>query len=77
MLKTPHDLLFHLVALDNGINPDIGTLKKEKGDICLEFCIESFKAKFMRYVNELQFEMVKTDLNYTYLGVTTPTALQN
>ena len=31
MLKTPHDLLVHLAALDNGRNPEIGTLKKERG----------------------------------------------
>ena len=30
MLKKPHGLLVHLVALDNGEKPDIGTLKKEK-----------------------------------------------
>ena len=33
ILKTPHDLLVHLAGLDNGINPDIGTLKKYRGDI--------------------------------------------
>ena len=33
MLKTPHDLLFHLEALYNGINPEIGILKKDKVDI--------------------------------------------
>ena len=33
IMKTPNDLLGHLAALDNGRNPYIGTLKKEKGDI--------------------------------------------
>ena len=28
-----HILLLHLVALENGRKPDIGTLKKERGDI--------------------------------------------
>ena len=32
ILKTPHDILVHLVVLDNGIKPDIGTLKKDRGD---------------------------------------------
>ena len=38
ILKTPHDLLVHLAALYNGINPEIGILKKEKGDIVSELC---------------------------------------
>ena len=58
VMKNPNDILFHLVALYNGINLDIGTLKKEKGDIFSEFCTESFKSKFLKYVNELLFEMV-------------------
>ena len=33
ILKHPHILLEHLAALENKINPDIGTLKKERGDI--------------------------------------------
>ena len=33
--------------------------------------------KYLRYVNEFLFEMVKTSLKDTYLGGTTPTALQN
>ena len=28
IMKTPHDLLVHLAALDSGIKSDIGTLKK-------------------------------------------------
>ena len=28
ILKTPRDGLVHLAALENGINPDIGTLKR-------------------------------------------------
>ena len=67
-LKTPHDLLAHLADLYNGRKPDIGTLKKEKGEIFSEFFTESFKAKFLRYINEVLFEMVKTDLKDTYLG---------
>ena len=77
MLKTPHNLLLHLTALENGRNPYIGTLKKKRGDIFSECCIESFKAKYLRYVNVVLFEMVKTALKDTYLGGTTPTALQN
>ena len=73
MLKTPHDLLFHLADLENGRNPDIGTLKKDRGDIFSEFCIEIFKGKFLQYVNEVIFEMAKTVLKDTYLGGTTPT----
>ena len=43
MMKSPHDLLVHLVSLYNVINPDIGTLKKDRGDIFSECCAESFK----------------------------------
>ena len=77
MLKNPHDLLVHSAALENGRNPDIGTLKKEKGYILSEFCTDSFKEKFLRNVNEVLFEMGKKSLKDTYLGGTTPTSLQN
>ena len=77
ILKTPHDLLFHLAALGNGRNPEIGTLKKEKGDIFSEICTESFKAKFLWCVNEFLSEMIKKSLKDTHLGTTTPTELQN
>ena len=33
IFKNPYDVLFHLVTLDNGRKTDIGTLKKDKGDI--------------------------------------------
>ena len=55
MLKTPHDILVHLSTLDYGRKPDIVTLKKEKGDVFLEFCTKIFKAKFLCYINEVQF----------------------
>ena len=77
ILKTPHDLLIHLAALENGINPEIGTLKKEKREIFSEGCTESFKAKYLRYVNEVLFEIVKTALEGTYVGVSTPIELQS
>ena len=67
MLKNPCDLLVHLADLDNGRNPDIGTLKKEKGDSS-EFCKERFKAKFLRCVNGVLFEMVlKTPKGYIFM----------
>ena len=31
ILKSPHTLLVQLADLENGRNPDIGTLKKERG----------------------------------------------
>ena len=77
MLKTPHDCLVHLAALDNVIKPDIGTLKKDTSDIFSEFCAEIFKEIFILYVNEVPFEMVKKALKDKYLGGTTPAALQN
>ena len=77
MLKKPHDVLVHLAALYNGRKLDIGTLKKDRGDIFSECCAESFKAKFLHYINEVLFEMVKTALKDIYLGGTTPTELQN
>ena len=72
MLTPPHIILVHLAALYNGINPDIGKLKKERGEIFSECCTKIFKAKFLRYVNEVLFEMVKTALKDTYLGGKTP-----
>ena len=77
MLTFPHILLVHLADLDNGRNPDIGTRKKDRGDIFSECFTESFKAKFLRCVNEVLFETVKTVLKDKYLGVKPPTALQN
>ena len=47
------------------------------GDIFSECYTESFKEKFLRYVNELIFKMVKRTLKDTYPGGTSPTALQN
>ena len=58
-VKTPHYPLVHLAALENVRKPNIGTLNKEKGYIFSELCTESFKEKFLRYVNEVLFEMVK------------------
>ena len=55
MLKTPHNLLVHLSALDNERKPDICTIKKDKGDIFPDCCTESFKEKFLRYINEVLF----------------------
>ena len=77
MLKNPHDLLVHLEDLYHGRNPYIGTLKNERGDIFSECYTESFNAKFLKYVNEVLFEMVKTYLKDTYIGGTTSIALKN
>ena len=77
ILEKPHDLLVQLAALENGRNPYIYTLNKYRGGIFSECCAEKLKAKYLRYVNEILFEMVKTALNDTYLGGTTPTAMQN
>ena len=57
MLKTPHDILVNLIALYYGIKPDIITLKKKIGDIFSECFTESFKEKFLQYINEVLFEM--------------------
>ena len=62
-------------ALDR--QSDIGTLKKERGDIFLELCAKIFKAIFLRYFNETLFEMVKTNSKDAYSEGTTPTAMQN
>ena len=77
IIKKSHDLLVHLAALDNGRNPDIGTLKKYRGDIFSECCAESFKTKFLHYVNEVLIQMLKTALKDTYLGGKPPKALRN
>ena len=76
ILKNTQTILVYLADLDNGRNPDIETLTKDRGDIFLECCAESFKEIFTLYVNELLFEMVKIALKDTYLGGTNPTALQ-
>ena len=55
MIPPPHILLVHLAALDNGINPDIATLKKYRGYIFSECGDESFKEKIIRYVNKVLF----------------------
>ena len=36
-------LLVHLADLGHGINPDIVTLNKERGDIFSEYCTKRFK----------------------------------
>ena len=77
ILTQPHNILFHLEALDYFIKTDIGTLNKERGDIFSKCFTEIFKEKLLKYVNEVLFEMVKKSLNDTYLGGTTPTALKN
>ena len=66
-----------MAALDNRRKPDIGTLKKYRGDISFECFTDIFKAKFLRYVNEVLFEIVKTALKDTYPGGTTLTDLKN
>ena len=77
IMKPPHIIIVHLESLDNGRKPDIDTLKKNRGDILSERCAKIFKAKVLRYVNEVLFEMVKTVLNDTYLVGTITTTLQN
>ena len=77
IIKPPHYLLFHLGDLDYGRNPDIGTLKKERGGIFSECCKETFKEKFPQYVNVVLFEMVKKSLKDTYIWGKTPTKLKN
>ena len=77
MLKTIHYLLFHLANLDNGRNPYIGTLKKDRAEILSDCCAEILKTKFLRYVNGVLFDMVIKELKDTYLLGTTPTKLQN
>ena len=66
-----------MAALENGRKLDIGTLKKDRGDISSECCAEIFKAKFLLYVNEVPLEMIKIALEDKYLGGKNPTALKN
>ena len=75
IMRTLHIILVNFAALDNGRKSDIGTLKKERGDIFSEICTEIFKAKFLRSINEVLFEMVETSLKNKYLGGKTPTSL--
>ena len=77
MLKTLHIILVHLEDLYNGRNPDIVTIKKERGNNFSQCCIKRFKSNFLSYVNEVLFEMVKTSLKDTYVVVRNPTALKN
>ena len=46
MLLKTHTLIVHFTALDNEIKPDIGTLKKDRGDIFSKCRAESFKGNF-------------------------------
>ena len=46
MMEKPHIILVHLIDLDNGRQPDIGTLKEGRGDISFECCTEIFKEHF-------------------------------
>ena len=46
-----HIFLVPLVALDNGINPGRGTLKKDSGEIFSECCTKNYKESFLHYVN--------------------------
>ena len=55
ILKTTHDFLVHLTASDNGEKLDIGTFKKDRGDIFSECCAKSSKLKFLHYANEVLF----------------------
>ena len=51
---------------------------RKKGVICFpEFWTESFQEKPLRFVNGVLFEMLKTALKDTYMGITTSTAIQN
>ena len=77
ILHPTHFLLVHLAALENGRNTYIGTHKKDKGDIFSEWCAKSVKEVFLRYVNEVQFEMDKTYLKETFLEEITPIEMQN
>ena len=38
MLKPPHTIIVHLADFDSGRDPNIGSLKKERGDIFSECC---------------------------------------
>ena len=57
MLNTLHILLVQLAYLENGRDPDIGTLKKNKRDIFSEGRTKIFKETFQHYVNEVVFEI--------------------
>ena len=46
MMNTPHDILVQLAALDNGRMIDIGTLKKDKGDIFQNAAPKALKQNF-------------------------------
>ena len=56
---------------------DIGIPKKEMGYVFSEFCIERLKARLLRYVNEISFRKVNSDLKDTYSGGNPTTALKN
>ena len=51
MLNNPNGILVHLEELYNRRKLDIGTLKKERGDIFSECYTEIFKAGILRYTN--------------------------
>ena len=53
MLLKTHILLFRLVALENGRNPDIGTLKKDRGDVFCNVAQKSLMQNF--YVMSMKY----------------------
>ena len=53
ILKTSHIILTHFAALDNGRNPDIGALKKERGYIFQNAAPKAFRKSY--YVMSMQY----------------------
>ena len=76
-IKKINDILIYLSDLENGRKPDIGTLKKYRGDTFSEYHTESFKAKLLCYSNGFLFKRAKSALNGKYLGDTITTDPQN
>ena len=75
MINTTCGILVYLVDLSNEINPDIGTLKKDRVDVFSEFRTEIFKAMILCCDNEVIFERLNESLRYKYFGGTNPTAM--
>ena len=57
--------------------PEIGTIKKDMGDIFSEWCIEKSNARLLGYVNDIVLKTVMASLKDKYLLVATTTAMQN
>ena len=77
MLNTSNELLVNLAYFYNGRKTEIGTPNKERGNVFLQCCTESFKVIILCNVNEVLFKEIKSELKDICLWGVSPTVLKN